>query len=150
MGPREHREEMTSERVIPRRTELDDCKSVVFQITAHNSQHSRWIGEMLERIQRKDYVGPFLCFSTKHASIGNAAVLRSPTSFVNQMLAEFETNHLCGASLRKLDCFSAGPAAEIDHRFAADLGPDLRPEQNLQLATASISAAVAVAGLAVG
>src|SRR4029077_8210871 len=78
------------------------------------------------------------------AAFRHAGILRRPTGGLQRVVENVDPDHASGAPLSHLDRLVANATAEVGDDGPGNLSPDALTEQDLELAPASVRAAVAV------
>src|ERR1044071_8774574 len=131
MSPREDREPMSTQRVIPGWSKAGENVTAVFQQLPHLAQRRERIGKMFERIQADNDVNLFICLAGKSASILDARFFCSQPRRRQWFLADVQSDYSRHAMLGHVNGLDARFTSEIEHCLVGQLAPDLRSEKYL-------------------
>src|SRR5689334_21588290 len=144
MRPREHREKVTAQGMEPCGAEGEQHAALGLERAGHQPEYAALIVEVLEPIDRDHHVDRSRRAIRELAPIGDPRLSGGPPGPVERALHDVHADHVTSPSLEHLDRVAPLAAAEVHDVTALDLLPDLRSEQDLELAATVIGAAVAV------
>ena len=135
---------MASERVEPCRAEREKDTATGLDHPAHGPEHVFRVAEVLEPIQRNDEVYRLVGPGDELAAFRHTGIPRRSTGGLERLFENVDADHAGGAPQGHLDRLATDPAAEVGHDGPSNLPPEPFAKQDLELASTSVCAAVAV------
>jgi hypothetical protein len=112
---------------------------------AHGVKDALRVTEVLEAIDRHDDVSLFVGLGDELAAIRHTSVRGGLAGGVQRVVHDIDADDAGSPALRQLDRLGPGPAPEVDDDLPCDAAPEALSEEDLELASATVGTAIAVA-----